>query len=84
VGDGERRGRRRERPRFETSCQACGAAAVVPFEPGPERPAFCKPCYESKKVELGLGPGRTLKRAVPAPVAAPQDEAPAVVDAPAE
>lgn len=53
-----RRERRNERPRFETTCKECGAAAVVPFEPSEERPAFCKPCYEVKKVELGLGPGR--------------------------
>lgn len=53
-----RRERRNERPKFETTCKECGAAAVVPFEPGPERPAFCKPCYEVKKAELGLGPGR--------------------------
>lgn len=53
-----RRERRSQRPRFETTCNACGAAAVVPFEPGPERPAFCKPCYEVKRDELGLGPGK--------------------------
>jgi len=53
-----RRERRNERPKFETTCKECGAPAVVPFEPGPERPAFCKPCYEVKKGELGLGPGK--------------------------
>jgi CxxC-x17-CxxC domain-containing protein len=53
-----RRERRNERPKFETTCKECGAAAVVPFEPGPDRPAFCKPCYEVKKGELGLGPGK--------------------------
>lgn len=53
-----RRERRNERPKFETTCKECGAAAVVPFEPGPDRPAFCKPCYEVKKTELGLGPGK--------------------------
>jgi CxxC-x17-CxxC domain-containing protein len=53
-----RRERRNERPKFETTCNACGAAAVVPFEPGPDRPAFCKACYEVKKAELGLGPGK--------------------------
>jgi CxxC-x17-CxxC domain-containing protein len=52
------RERRNARPKFETTCKECGAAAVVPFEPGPDRPAFCKPCYEVKKHELGLGPGK--------------------------
>ncbi len=53
-----RRDRRAQRPRFETNCSACGAAAVVPFEPSAERPAFCKPCYETRREGLGLGPGR--------------------------
>ncbi len=57
-GSPSRRERRAQRPRFETTCQACGAAATVPFEPGPDRPAFCKPCYESKREEMGLGPGK--------------------------
>ena len=56
-----RRERRSQRPRYETSCVECGAPAVVPFQPGPDRPAFCKPCYQIKKPELGLGPGKTPK-----------------------
>jgi CxxC-x17-CxxC domain-containing protein len=64
AGSPSRRERRAQRPRFETTCNACGAAATVPFEPAPDRPAFCKPCYESKRDELGLGPG---KRPVPTP-----------------
>jgi CxxC-x17-CxxC domain-containing protein len=58
--EGAPRRERRERPRFETTCTACNAPAVVPFEPGPTRPAFCKPCYEAKKGELGLGPGKRI------------------------
>lgn len=63
-GSPSRRERRAQRPRFETTCNACGAAATVPFEPAADRPAFCKPCYESRREELGLGPG---KRPQPGP-----------------
>ena len=53
-----RRERRAQRPRFEAVCAECGAPALVPFEPVPGRPAFCKPCYQIKKPLLDLGPGK--------------------------
>lgn len=40
---------RRERPRFDITCQACGASATVPFEPIPGRDLFCPTCYRARK-----------------------------------
>jgi CxxC-x17-CxxC domain-containing protein len=37
------------RMRHEATCADCGVAALVPFQPGPDRPAFCKDCYQVRK-----------------------------------
>lgn len=42
---------RRERPKYDITCQRCGAAAQVPFKPIEGRALFCKPCYEARKNE---------------------------------
>jgi len=44
-----------QRPQSEwypTKCANCGASASVPFEPAPHRPAYCKPCYQTRKAEF--------------------------------
>ncbi len=61
-----RRERRAQRPRFESTCAECGAPALVPFEPSPDRPAFCKPCYQVKKPLLDLGSGKSAHEPNPA------------------
>jgi CxxC-x17-CxxC domain-containing protein len=50
--------------RHEATCADCGVAALVPFQPGPDRPAFCKDCYQVRKAN-GTVP-RPTAAAVPA------------------
>lgn len=40
---------RKERPKYDITCQQCGAAAQVPFKPIEGRALFCKPCYDARK-----------------------------------
>jgi CxxC-x17-CxxC domain-containing protein len=44
-----RRARRAQRMRHEATCGDCGVQAFVPFQPGPDRPAYCKGCYQTRK-----------------------------------
>jgi CxxC-x17-CxxC domain-containing protein len=43
----------REKPKFDITCQQCGAHASVPFKPLPGRDIFCPTCYRARK---GLSP----------------------------
>ena len=40
---------RKERPRYDITCQGCGVGAQVPFKPVEGRALYCKPCYLSRK-----------------------------------
>ena len=40
---------RKERPRYDITCQGCGTAAQVPFKPVEGRALYCKPCYLARK-----------------------------------
>jgi ATP-dependent RNA helicase DeaD len=40
---------RRDRPRHEVTCAACGKQTIVSFRPSPDRPVFCGPCYKERK-----------------------------------
>jgi len=31
------------------TCSACGQEADVPFEPRPDRPVYCRSCYNARK-----------------------------------
>ncbi len=50
----EHKGGRREggggfqREEFEITCADCQQKAKVPFKPRPDRPAYCRECYNSK------------------------------------
>jgi CxxC-x17-CxxC domain-containing protein len=35
--------------RFTAKCSSCGGEAVVPFEPRPGRPVYCRRCYGARK-----------------------------------
>lgn len=39
----------REKPKFDITCQQCGAHASVPFKPLPGRDIFCPTCYRARK-----------------------------------
>jgi CxxC-x17-CxxC domain-containing protein len=44
----ERRGgRREEREMFQAVCARCGAQTSVPFKPRPDRPVYCRDCYQA-------------------------------------
>jgi CxxC-x17-CxxC domain-containing protein len=46
----ERRGGRREdREMFQAVCARCGAQTSVPFKPRPDRPVYCRDCYQSNR-----------------------------------
>ena len=33
------------------TCSACGQEADVPFEPRPDRPVYCRGCYNARKAK---------------------------------
>ena len=41
--------RSKPRPRWEITCQECGRADTVPFEPKPGLPIFCRDCHRAKR-----------------------------------
>ncbi|NLJ61257.1 MAG: zinc-binding protein [Firmicutes bacterium] len=46
----ERRGGRREdREMHSAVCARCGAETSVPFKPRPDRPVYCRDCYQSNR-----------------------------------
>lgn len=45
----DKRKRRREFVLYEIVCEKCGEVAQVPFEPVPDRPAYCGECYRELK-----------------------------------
>lgn len=76
---GPNRDRRPQRPRHEATCSDCGADALVPFQPGPDRPAYCKPCYQARKANGTAPPAASGGR----PASAANEEvnqAPARID----
>jgi CxxC-x17-CxxC domain-containing protein len=63
-----RRARRAQRMRHEATCGDCGVQALVPFQPGPDRPAYCKSCYQVRKANgTVMVPGAGAPAADPAP-----------------
>ncbi|MGH7382432.1 MAG: zinc-ribbon domain containing protein [Candidatus Methylomirabilales bacterium] len=34
---------------FEAVCSQCGQRTTVPFRPTPDRPVYCKPCYQARR-----------------------------------
>jgi CxxC-x17-CxxC domain-containing protein len=38
-----------DRPRFETTCAACGQKATVPFQPKNNRPVYCDDCFRKQR-----------------------------------
>lgn len=46
----ERRGGRREdREMHSAVCARCGAQTSVPFRPRPDRPVYCRDCYQGNR-----------------------------------
>ena len=46
----ERRGgRREEREMFQAVCARCGAQTSVPFKQRPDRPVYCRDCYQTNR-----------------------------------
>ena len=39
-----------ERRLFHAVCSQCGRNTEVPFEPKPDRPVYCRECYQNLKV----------------------------------
>lgn len=34
---------------FEAVCSQCGQPTTVPFRPMPDRPVYCRPCYQARR-----------------------------------
>ncbi|MFQ5657823.1 MAG: zinc-ribbon domain containing protein [Candidatus Methylomirabilales bacterium] len=34
---------------FEAVCFQCGQRTTVPFRPMPDRPVYCRPCYQTRR-----------------------------------
>lgn len=45
----EGRSNRPRRERHEVTCAACGKTTTVSFQPQPDRPVYCGPCYRERK-----------------------------------
>ncbi|MBI3268265.1 MAG: zinc-ribbon domain containing protein [Planctomycetes bacterium] len=48
-GSGGGAGGSSERVLFETTCDACGGKAELPFEPRQDRPVYCRACFVKMK-----------------------------------
>lgn len=35
-----------ERPMFDVTCSSCGIQTQVPFKPIPEKPVYCRDCFQ--------------------------------------
>jgi CxxC-x17-CxxC domain-containing protein len=42
-------GARGDREMFPATCAECGQETTVPFKPSPDKPVYCKDCYQSRK-----------------------------------
>lgn len=40
---------REPRQMYSITCAGCGREAEVPFEPSPDRPAYCQDCYRKQR-----------------------------------
>ncbi|NLA43950.1 zinc-binding protein, partial [Candidatus Saccharibacteria bacterium] len=40
---------RGDREMFPATCAECGQETMVPFKPNPDKPVYCKDCYQSRK-----------------------------------
>ncbi len=40
---------RQPREMFKAICAECGREAEVPFRPSPDRPVYCKDCFQNNK-----------------------------------
>ncbi|MGB9662018.1 MAG: zinc-ribbon domain containing protein [Moorellaceae bacterium] len=38
------------RTMYRATCSRCGAVTEVPFEPRPDRPVYCRDCYQMKRI----------------------------------
>ncbi len=41
-------GARGDREMFPATCVECGQETTVPFKPNPDKPVYCKDCYQSR------------------------------------
>jgi len=41
--------RREDREMFPAVCARCGAQTTVPFKPRPDRPVYCRDCYQGNR-----------------------------------
>lgn len=39
----------RNRPMYDAVCSECGEATQVPFEPQPDRPVYCRDCFQARR-----------------------------------
>jgi CxxC-x17-CxxC domain-containing protein len=37
------------REQFKVVCSGCGVETTVPFKPNPNRPVYCRTCYQSRR-----------------------------------
>jgi len=46
--DSSERSKESEDQYYRVTCSICGAATQVPFEPAPNRPIYCRDCFQKK------------------------------------
>lgn len=47
----KREKKRAERKMHDIICSDCGSPDQVPFEPNPEKPVYCRECYDKHRSE---------------------------------
>jgi len=53
-----------EREMFDAVCSECGRSIKLPFKPDPNRPVYCKECFEKRKVKAAERPQSSSARPV--------------------
>ena len=48
---GSRDGGGSDRQFYSASCSACGGPAKLTFQPSPDRPVFCRTCFQARQAE---------------------------------
>ncbi len=70
--------------RYQAACNACGETATVPFQPSQRRPAYCGPCFRSRRKGLSdtinaqAGKPAVAEAPLAAPMMPPASNVPAI------
>jgi CxxC-x17-CxxC domain-containing protein len=56
---------------YDAVCAQCGVETTVPFQPDPEKPVYCRECYQEVKAKKGRNQARHAERSESAKLPSP-------------